>query len=95
MKDLIIKGPTRPNSCPDYQFVVKTIYTLATLWPETLINEEFDLYESAVAISHALIAETYSNQIITPGVTTLDDLYWHYRQRMPNSAWKKPSAHPF
>lgn len=53
----------------------------ATLWLETLLDEELDLFETAVAISHALIAETFSNQIITPGVTTTDDLTFHYRQR--------------
>ena len=46
---------------------------LTTLWLETLLDEELDLYHSAVAISHALIAETFSNKVITPGVTTTDD----------------------
>lgn len=54
---------------------------LSILWLETLLDEELDLYDSAVAISHALIAETFSNKVITPGVTTTDDLVYHYRQR--------------
>lgn len=54
---------------------------MSTLWLETLLDEELDLYECAVAISHALIAETFSNKVITPGVTTPDDLVFHYRQR--------------
>ena len=62
---------------------------LATLWLETLLDEELDLYHSAVAISHALIAETFSNKVITPGVTTTDDLVFHYRQRMANLGLQK------
>lgn len=54
---------------------------LCTLWLETLLDEELDLYERAVAISHAIIAETYSSKVITPGVTTVDDLIYHYWQR--------------
>lgn len=54
---------------------------LATLWLETLLDEELDLYERAAAINHTLIAETFSSRVITPGVTTTDDLCWHYRQR--------------
>ncbi len=53
----------------------------STLWLETLLDEELDLFDTAVAISHALIAETFSNSIITPGVTTTEDLHFHYRQR--------------
>lgn len=55
---------------------------LATRWLETLLPEEFDLMEKAVEISRALIAETYSGLVITPGVTTLDDLAHHYAQRV-------------
>ena len=53
----------------------------STLWLETLLDEELDLFESAVAVSHALIAETFSNAVITPGVTTTEDLIFYYRQR--------------
>lgn len=54
---------------------------MCILWLETLLDEELDLYERAVAISHAIIAETYSNKVITPGVTTVDDLIYYYWQR--------------
>ena len=55
---------------------------LATLWAETLLNEEIPLMEQAVAISHAIIAETFSSKVITPGFTTVDDLRYHYWQRV-------------
>jgi Xaa-Pro aminopeptidase len=57
---------------------------LCTRWLETLLDEELDLYERAVQIGHALIAETYSSKVITPGVTTVDDLIYHYWQRAAN-----------
>ena len=53
---------------------------MCTLWLETLLDEELDLYEKAIAIGHALIAETYSSKYVTPGVTTVDDLIYHYWQ---------------
>ena len=66
---------------PEYTKRLESAEKLSTLWLETLLDEELDLYDSAVAISHALIAETFSNKVITPGVTTTDDLVYHYRQR--------------
>jgi Xaa-Pro aminopeptidase len=65
----------------EYAKRLESAEKLSTLWLETLLDEELDLYDSAVAISHALIAETFSNKVITPGVTTADDLVYHYRQR--------------
>ncbi len=64
-----------------YEARFQSAEKLATLWLETLLPEEFDLHEQAVNISRALIAETYSNSVITPGVTTVDDLIHHYWQR--------------
>lgn len=66
---------------PKYTERLGSAEKLSTLWLETLLDEELDLYECAVAISHAVIAETFSNKVITPGVTTTDDLVAHYRQR--------------
>jgi len=57
---------------------------MCTLWLETLLDEELDLYARAVAISHAIIAETYSSKVITPGVTTPEDLIYYYWQRAAN-----------
>lgn len=56
--------------------------TMATMWGMTVIDEEIPLMERAQALSHAIIAETYSAKVITPGVTTLDDLVYYYWQRV-------------
>jgi len=66
---------------PEYAERLESAEKMSTLRLETLLDEELDLYECAVAISHALIAGTFSNKVITPGVTTTDDLIFHYRQR--------------
>jgi hypothetical protein len=66
---------------PRYESRLQSAEKLSVLWLETLLPEEFDLQEQAVNISRAIIAETYSNAVITPGVTTVDDLKHHYWQR--------------
>lgn len=67
---------------PDYSRRFHSAEELSTLWLETLLEEELDLFSSAVSISRALIAETFSNDTITPGVTTTDDLVYYYWQRI-------------
>jgi hypothetical protein len=54
---------------------------LVTLWSETLTDEEIEVMERAQAVSHAIIAEMFSNAVVTPGQTTVDDLRWFYWQR--------------
>ncbi len=67
---------------PKYAARLESAEPLATLWGETLLDEEIDLMEQAAAISHAIIAETFSSEVITPGFTTIDDLRFHYWQRV-------------
>ncbi len=67
---------------PKYSARLESAEPLATLWSETLLEEEIDLMEQAVAISHAIIAETFSFKVITPGYTTTNDLRFHYWQRV-------------
>jgi hypothetical protein len=54
---------------------------LVTLWAETLTDEEVEVMERAQAVSHAIIAEMFSNAVVTPGQTTVDDLRYFYWQR--------------
>ncbi|MDH4220579.1 MAG: M24 family metallopeptidase, partial [Candidatus Aminicenantes bacterium] len=67
---------------PKYASRLESAESLATLWCETLLDEEIDLMERAAAISHAIIAETFSSEVVTPGTTTVDELRFHYWQRM-------------
>jgi Xaa-Pro aminopeptidase len=50
-------------------------------WASTLSDDEIELYEHVADVAKALIAECYSRDVIVPGVTTVDDLVWHYWQR--------------
>ena len=50
-------------------------------WASTLSDDEIELYEHVADVAKSLIAETYNREVIVPGVTTLDDLVWHYWQR--------------
>lgn len=53
---------------------------LAIRWLETRLPEELDLYEQVGAIAHALIRRCFSREVVTPGVSTTDDLEWAYWQ---------------
>jgi len=77
---------------PKYAARLASAEKLATLWLETLLDEELDIYETVVALAHAVIAETFSSRMITPGVTTLDDLLYSHLQLiddlgLENYAW--------
>ena len=54
----------------------------AIRWASTLTNKEMETYRQVVEIAHAIIADTYSPTTIEAGVTTTDDLKWHYWQRV-------------
>lgn len=44
--------------------------------------EELENYEVCAALSRQLIRETFSRAVVTPGVTTTDDVRWFMRQWM-------------
>jgi Xaa-Pro aminopeptidase len=67
---------------PAYAKRLESAEPLATLWAETLLEEEIKLMERAAALSHAIIAETFSTKVVTPGQTTVEDLRYHYWQRV-------------
>ena len=69
--------------------------TLAVAWLETRAEEEMNLYPSIVGIAHDIIAEGFSNTVITPGETTVDEVEWWYQDRVRELrllAWFHPSV---
>lgn len=63
-------------------------------WLETRSPREISLYRHLCGIAHDLIAEFYSNQVITPDVTTTQDVVWWIRQRITDlgiDTWFQPS----
>ena len=54
---------------------------LAVRWLETRTAMELETYPSIVALARSVISEAFSEKVITPGVTTTDDVAWYIRQR--------------
>lgn len=55
---------------------------LAVGWLETRIESEMEIYRDVMAVAHDIIREGFSAEVVTPGVTTTDDLVWWFRQRV-------------
>lgn len=53
-----------------------------TRWYETRSPQELSVYRHLGGIAHDLIREFFSNEVITPDVTTTDDIRWWIRQRI-------------
>ena len=69
--------------------------TLAIRWLETRTPIELAAYPGIVRIAHAMINEAFSRTVITPGVTTTDQVVWWYRQRISDlglNTWFQPSV---
>lgn len=56
--------------------------TLAVNWLETRTEREMQIYPQLVAMTHKIIEEGFSEKVITPGITTTDDLAWWFRQKI-------------
>jgi hypothetical protein len=54
---------------------------LAVRWLEQRTAMELETYPHIVALARGVIAEAFSSKVITPGVTTTDDVAWYIRQR--------------
>lgn len=54
---------------------------LVVRWLETRTAAELAVYPQIVAIARGVIAEAFSTRVITPGVTTTQDVAWHIRHR--------------
>ena len=54
---------------------------LAVRWLEQRTAMELEVYPQIVALARSVIAEAFSSKVITPGVTTTDDVAWYIRER--------------
>jgi hypothetical protein len=62
---------------------------------ETRTPQDMDVYQGIMRVAHALIPEGLSEKVITPGVTTTQDVVWWYRERLADlrqDAWCQPSV---
>ncbi len=70
-------------------------YPLAIGWLETRIPAEMELYPHIVRTAHGIIGEAFSDAVITPGETTVNDVMWWYRKRTQELGlvnWFHPSV---
>ncbi|MGW8123165.1 M24 family metallopeptidase [Roseivirga echinicomitans] len=51
-------------------------------WLETRTEAEMAIYPHIVRISHMIIQEAFSDKVITPGVTTTEDVVWWMRDKV-------------
>lgn len=64
-----------------YQQRLVSAEHLVVRWLETRSQKELHVYPQAVTLARGVIAEAFSNKVITPGVTTTDDIAWYLRER--------------
>jgi len=63
-------------------------------WLETRSPQEMSVYRHICGIAHDIIGDFFSNRVITPDVTTTDDVVWWIRQRYSDlglDTWFQPS----
>ncbi|MDF3125914.1 M24 family metallopeptidase [Rheinheimera sp. 1928-s] len=65
----------------DYASRLVSAEPLVVRWMEQRTAAELELYPHIVSLARAVIAEAFSAKVITPGVTTTDDVAWYIRQR--------------
>ena len=80
---------------PEYSSRLHSAEELAVGWLERRIPEELEVYPHVVAIAHQIITEAFSREVITPGVTTTQDVSWWIRERFRElrlGNWFHPSV---
>ncbi|MFL0354741.1 M24 family metallopeptidase [Xanthomarina sp. GH4-25] len=77
-----------------YEDRIVSAEKLAIGWIETRTSKEMELYNQLVTITSAIIDEAFSGEVITPGVTTTDDVVWWMRQKVTDlglETWFHPT----
>jgi len=78
-----------------YHSKVGTAEQLAVRWIETRTPREMIIFNQLVDITHDIIAEAFSEKVITPGVTTTSDVVWWMRQKVTDlglETWFHPTV---
>lgn len=68
---------------------------LVVRWSETRTPAEAPHHAAAMATARAVVAEAFSNRVITPGKTTTEDVAWYIRQRFESlglPVWFQPDV---
>ena len=78
-----------------YQSRVVSAEQLAVRWIETRTEREMVIYNQLVDITHDIIAEAFSEKVITPGITTTSEVEWWMRQKVTDlglETWFHPTV---
>lgn len=79
----------------NFQNKITSAQNLAVGWLETRTPSEMATYRHLQTIANNIIADGLSEKVITPGVTTTDDVVWWYRERIKElklDTWFHPSV---
>ncbi len=80
---------------PKYAARMTSAERLAIGWLEVKLPEETEAYRHVMTVAHRIIAEAFSDKVITPGVTTTEDVAWWMRQQVATlglGEWFQPSV---
>lgn len=67
---------------PKYEKRIVSAEKLGISWLETRTDAEMAIYPHIGRVSHNIIAEAFSDKVITPGVTTTEDVVWWMREKV-------------
>ncbi len=79
---------------PEYSSRFVSAERLCVGWLETRSPQELSVYRHIAGIAHDIIGEFFSNRVITPDVTTTEDVVWWIRQKITDlglETWFQPS----
>lgn len=80
---------------PEYLKRIVRAENLALEYVETRLPEMLPIYRQMMETVHSLIGRAFSNEVITPGKTTDQDVVWWLRQRVNDlglGTWFHPSV---
>ncbi len=78
-----------------YHSKVVSAEQLAIRWIETRTPREMIIYNQLVTLTHDIIAEAFSEKVITPGITTTTEVEWWMRQKVSDlglKTWFHPTV---
>lgn len=80
---------------PKYRQRLVSAEDLAVAWIETRTEKEMVVFQQLTEITHTIIEAAFSTQVITPGVTTTEDVVWWLREKVSSlglDTWFHPTV---
>lgn len=79
----------------EYHSRIVSAEKLSVSWIETRTEMEMEIYPELVEITKDIIQEAFSNNVITPGETSTEDVVWWLRQKVTDlglETWFHPTV---